>query len=151
MTPRHLTRYAVLRRYTPLHARATLSPRRVATIGDWAVEKIARDLVTTRAGGVCEVCGTCAATSFQHRRNRSQGGLWSASNGLAVCGSGNYGGCHGRIHQHPTQAMRKGWMVSRQHNPVEVPVWLCRIGLVFLDDAGDYRSAIVGGDSWGSP
>lgn len=44
----------------------------------------ARALVSARSG-VCECCGTARATDWHHRKNRSQGGIWSASNGLGLC------------------------------------------------------------------
>lgn len=85
-------------------------------------ENSARLLVRQRSGGICEVCGAAKATNFQHRKNRSQGGEWSASNGLDVCGMGNLSGCHGFIHQNPEAAAAHGWTVRSGMDPAEVPV-----------------------------
>jgi hypothetical protein len=97
-------------------------------------EKTARRLVRERSGDVCEVCGASRATNFQHRVNRSQGGQWSASNGLHVCGSGTTG-CHGRIHHSPEEAYALGWSVKGAFDPAETPVRTC-YGWVLLDDEG---------------
>jgi len=63
-------------------------------------ETTARRLVRQRSGGWCEVRlrGVCLgrAMSFHHRLRRSQGGPWTPSNGLDVCGDGTRG-CHGAL------------------------------------------------------
>jgi len=100
-------------------------------------EKQARRLVRERSGGICEVCGLRPATNFQHRKNRSQGGRWSAANGLDVCGSGTTG-CHGEIHSSPSKAYAAGWSVHSWSDETEVPV-RTRFGLVFLDAEGGYE------------
>lgn len=102
-------------------------------------ESEARRLVRERSGGVCEVCGAQRATNYQHRKNRSQGGQWSASNGLDVCGSGTTGD-HGYIHAHPAESYERGWSVKGAYDPAEVPVQT-RHGLVLLDDEGG-RTAV---------
>lgn len=99
-------------------------------------EKEARRLVRERSGGICEVCGKARATNFQHRKNRSQAGQWSASNGLDVCGSGTTGD-HGYIHAHPAESYERGWSVHSWDDPSEVPVQTWR-GWVLLDDEGSY-------------
>lgn len=101
-------------------------------------EKEARRLVRERSGGLCEVCGVRPATNYQHRKNRSQGGQWSAVNGLDVCGSGTTG-CHGRIHHSPAAAYEAGWSVKSWEDPAVVPVRTTR-GLVLLDDEGGWGS-----------
>ncbi|MGE0300918.1 MAG: hypothetical protein AB7R99_29945, partial [Pseudonocardia sp.] len=87
-------------------------------------ERRARQLVTARSGGVCEVCGVAPAREFQHRKARVHGGAWSADNGLHVCGHGNVTGCHGLIHQHPALAYDRdrGWSVQSGHDPATTPV-----------------------------
>lgn len=122
-----------------MRGRAPVKPRRAGEPAESTLERIARKLVRERSGGLCEMCGALPATNFQHRQNRSQGGQWTSANGLDVCGSGTTG-CHGRIHANPATAMRKGWTVSREHDPVEVPVFLRRFGLVLLDNEGGYRT-----------
>lgn len=101
-------------------------------------EKVARKLVAERSGGVCEVCGAMRATNFQHRKNRSQGGRWSASNGLHVCGSGTTGD-HGRIHHSPSEAYSFGWSVKSWQDPAETPVRTA-YGWVLLDDEGSWTA-----------
>lgn len=101
-------------------------------------EREARRIVRLRSGGVCEVCGGERATNFQHRKNRSQGGLWLASNGLDVCGSGTWG-CHGRIHARPQEAYRNGWSVKSWADPALVPFLHHTLGRMYLDDLGDYH------------
>lgn len=76
------------------------------------------------------------ATNFQHRKNRSQGGEWSASNGLDVCGQGNATGCHGFIHQNPNHADALGYYVRRGEDPATTPVKLFAHGWALLDDDG---------------
>jgi hypothetical protein len=60
----------------------------------------ARKFVRDRSDGRCEarLLGICLgrAMSFHHRLRRSQGGLWTPSNGLDVCGDGTRG-CHGAL------------------------------------------------------
>jgi hypothetical protein len=80
-------------------------------------ESDAREIVEVRSGGRCEVAieGICVGgrPNFHHRKDKSVGGQWSASNGLAACGSGSTG-CHGWITEHPAGARAKGWSV-RSH------------------------------------
>ena len=102
-------------------------------------EKVARKLVAERSGGVCEICGANRATNFQHRVNRSQGGAWSASNGLHACGSGTTG-CHGRMHHDPAEAYALGWSVKSWQDPASTPVRTSH-GWVLLDDEGG-RTAV---------
>lgn len=97
-------------------------------------------LCETRIQGVCLGRGM----NFQHRKNRSQGGLWLPSNGLDVCGSGTTG-CHGYITEHPAEATEKGWTVQSWAEPAEVPVLIHTIhyghDYVLLDDDACYALA----------
>ncbi|MEU5155613.1 HNH endonuclease [Glycomyces sp. NPDC021274] len=102
-------------------------------------ERKARQLVRERSGGICEVCGLRRATNFQHRKNRSQGGRWTASNGLDVCGTGTTE-CHGDIHSNPTKAYEAGWSVKSWDDETTAPVRTWR-GLVLLDDEGGWKAA----------
>ncbi|WP_051393065.1 hypothetical protein [Glycomyces arizonensis] len=104
-------------------------------------EKRARQLVRERSGGVCEVCGAARATNYQHRKNRSQGGPWSAANGLDVCGSGTTG-CHGYIHAHPDEACLKGWSVRSWDDEHAIPVQT-HMGPLLLDDEGGWAWAEI--------
>ncbi|MFI6302134.1 hypothetical protein ACIBCH_09700 [Amycolatopsis thailandensis] len=105
-----------------------------------------RDIVKERSGGDCEVRieGWCQgrAREFQHRLPAGRGGLFVPSNGLAVCGHGNFDGCHGFIHQNPTIAEKFGWTVETGVDPalkaVEVWIWGRMKRSVLLDDDGDF-------------
>jgi hypothetical protein len=102
-------------------------------------EDDARDKVDERSEGWCEIAveGVCQGLGreFQHRQAKGQLGAWTASNGLKVCGHGNVFGCHGYLHQHPIEAVAKGWTVESWDNPLTRPV--LRRGLwVVLDDKG---------------
>lgn len=93
-----------------------------------ADEVDARELVNLRDGGVCVKCGRVDplfGVNFDHRKNRSQGGLWSASNGQLMCGSGTVG-CHGWATQHPAEAVAEGWAVPSWADPLVWPArrWL---------------------------
>src|SRR5690606_39263311 len=84
--------------------------------------------------------------NFDHRKNRSQGGLWSASNGQLMCGSGTVG-CHGHVTQNPAEALREGWSVPSWADPASWPAarWfrgehgIFTRGFVLYDDEGRFR------------
>lgn len=111
-------------------------------------ERLARQRVRERSGGNCEVRHpeVCQgrATNFQHRKNRSQAGGWSPSNGIDVCGSGTTG-CHGWIHANPAEATARGWTVKSwdDHTSTAVLLWTVHYGHnpVLLDDDGCYSLA----------
>jgi hypothetical protein len=74
-------------------------------------EARARKLVTARDEGLCVRCRRAhLGVNFDHRKNRSQGGEWSASNGQLLCGSGTTG-CHGEVTAYPAMAVAGGWAV----------------------------------------
>jgi hypothetical protein len=92
--------------------------------GGWAVSSIpqrSRDLVKTRARFRCEICGSPAPTgAWHHRRSRSvvDEHTHHPCNGIWLCNSD-----HTWVHRHPTQARRKGWIVSRYvDEPGAIPV-----------------------------
>ncbi len=69
----------------------------------------AREKAFTRAGDKCEanwVGCTQKAVHAHHRRMRSQGGLDTASNLLAVCER-----CHNAIHANPSEAYELGHLL----------------------------------------
>lgn len=113
-----------------------------------SLESVGRWLVRERSAGWCEVRldGVCLgrATNWHHRRNRSAGGTWASSNGVALCGSGTTG-CHGWITEHPADSARWGWTVKSWDTPAEVPVLLhtqhYQRSMVLLDDDGCYALA----------
>ena len=96
-------------------------------------EQRARRLVSGRSGGVCEVCAGARATEWHHRCNRSQGGRWTAANGLHLCSE-----CHRWITEHPDAAAEagRGWVVRSWQDPLTVPARIGLFGLVLLDDCG---------------
>lgn len=111
---------------------AKAKPRRKT--GKHIGEAHARATVRERSGGRCEVANravcTGRAAEWSHRKNRSQGGRWTPANGLDACSP-----CHLWITEHPVGAREKGWNVSREADPLRVPVWTVH-GLVVLDDVG---------------
>jgi hypothetical protein len=92
--------------------------------------------VKLRSGGVCEVCDSRRGQSVHHRRKQSQGGPWSASNCLHLCGTGRGpDGCHGRITETDGDYYAKGWLVHSYEDWTAKPV-LRRGEWVLLDDEG---------------
>ncbi len=132
-----MKRTGIKRSATPMKRAQYLTQRIVknkrATVT--AAERNARKTVRTRSGGICEICGHAVATNFGHRKNRSQGGQWSASNGLDLCGSGSTG-CHGKATVNPALARERGWAVLSTQDPAEMPVFLTGLGWVYLLDDG---------------
>ena len=113
-----------------------------------ADELDAREIVNLRDRGVCVKClrrHTVFGISYDHRKNRSQGGDWAASNGQLLCGDGTTG-CHGWVTEHPKEAVDEGWAVPgwKAADPREWPArrWLpaphgtMRLAWVIYDDDG---------------
>lgn len=128
--------------------RTTMKPYRPTTTAD---ERTARPLVRARSGGMCEtrLPGACLgrATNMHHRKNRSQGGRWAASNLLDLCGSGTTG-CHGVLTDpqgHRAEYEAAGWIVPGYADPDEVPVLIHNATTghdwVLLNDKGDLEFA----------
>lgn len=90
-------------------------------------ERRARAVVWERAQARCERCGRAPATDWSHRKARSQGGRWCATNGLALCSA-----CHQQCHASPALAYEQGWHVRSTQDPATTPVWLAGRGLVLL-------------------
>ncbi|WP_432420793.1 HNH endonuclease [Nocardia farcinica] len=104
--------------------------KRPSTAG---AEEHGREIVATRSGGRCERCGQFG-TTVHHRRKRSQGGRWDASNLLALCGDG-VRGCHGWAEANPSAAHEAGYWLRHGEQSTATPV--LRLGrLVLLDDDG---------------
>lgn len=106
-------------------------------------EAEARTVVAGRAMGRCEVCRR-QANNWAHRVARSQGGLWTPSNGVLMCGSGTTG-CHGWCHHNRPDARTGGWILDAGADPREVAVWLAPLSLWpgwwFLEDDGTLTAA----------
>jgi hypothetical protein len=87
-------------------------------------EREAYELVQLRDRGTCVRCGGHGidgfGTNFDHRKNRSQGGLTTAANGQTLCGSGTTG-CHGHMTTHPADATANGYAVPSWADPAEWP------------------------------
>ncbi|ATN94025.1 HNH endonuclease [Mycobacterium phage Kumao] len=98
-------------------------------------------MVYTRSGGLCERCGR-KGESYHHRLKRSQGGLWTPSNIVLVCGHGT-AGCHGWIEHNANDADSAGYHVRPWEKPEEKPVRTCIAGWALLDDDGSYHPASV--------
>lgn len=97
-------------------------------------EKLARALVRARSGGWCEMrLAGCLglATDFSHRIRRSQGGPWTASNGLFACRV-----CHTWCGMRDDEANLLGLTLKSWQDPTVEPVAYQNAGLVVLDDLG---------------
>jgi hypothetical protein len=133
-----------LQRKAPLR-RVAMSPRRTPLrrstkrLGLWPParprvtreERRAREVVQQRSEGRCEAC--CVehpGTEWHHRVRRSQGGLWSASNGLWLCAT-----VHAWITLNPHSARAKGWGLWSTEDPTAERV-LYRGRWVLLTDDG---------------
>lgn len=97
---------------------------------------------------MCEVCGVAPGQSVHHRLPRGQGGPWSPSNCLHVCGHGTLG-CHGWIEHNRAESYRQGWLVRSGMDPARQPVNL-RVhgGAVLLDDDGNITPTEEGLSAW---
>lgn len=97
-------------------------------------EKTARRIVYERSGGRCERCGMARAAEWHHRRNRSQGGQWTPSNGLHLCTP-----CHHWVTVHPAESYDEGWMLRAGSPPESTPVKTWR-GYLAPDDEGGWTN-----------
>lgn len=107
-------------RRTPLTRRIPLPRSRPAVS---MAESQARLLVATRSQGWCETGDGNRASDWAHRKARSQGGEWSASNGVALCRA-----CHAWCHARPTAARDVGLIVPAAGDPARAPVFLAPPG-----------------------
>ncbi|MEU1550276.1 HNH endonuclease [Nocardia sp. NPDC005745] len=103
-------------------------------------ESLCRHIVTERCGGQCERCRAPGVT-MHHRWKRGQGGPWTPSNVIALCGSGTTG-CHGWVEHNPAAAHESGlWLFNGEHDTQRQRVWLRSPWTlldrwVWLDDIG---------------
>lgn len=65
-----------------------------------------REAVRVRADWRCEVCKRSPIDHFHHRLTRSQGGMGTLENCLAVCLL-----CHAHIHDQPAHSYEQGWLI----------------------------------------
>ena len=106
----------------------------------------AKKTIRERSGGVCEACGKVPATQVHHRLYKSRGGRGNVANGLAVCGFGNAGGCHGIAHT--AKGEQQGWSIRSGFYPLKVPVSHATHGLVTFDDDGGFETTNGYGVAW---
>ena len=99
-----------------------------------------RALLAERSGGWCEASGLVRAQSVHHRRKRSQGGPWTASNCVHVCGDGTRG-CHGWAEANPVQAGADGFSLRNGEDPARTPIVSGLHGHVLIADDGSIRPA----------
>src|ERR1700757_5248033 len=106
-------------------------------------EKRCREIVKARSEGRCERCGRLGGTTIHHRKKRSAGGRWDASNCVAVCGHGT-AGCHGWIESRPNEAEVEGFHVRPWQIPENIPVIHALYGRVYLRENGEVSEANQG-------
>lgn len=99
-------------------------------------ERACRRIVYARADKFCERCCRNGSLSVHHRVKRSQGGKWTASNCVLVCGSG-VTGCHGWIEHHADAAAAEGFHVRPWDDPALIPLWWRSSRWVLLRDDGE--------------
>lgn len=103
-------------------------------------EKKCRQIVAERAGNKCEIC-EAPPGSMHHRRFRSQGGPWTPSNILRLCGDG-VRGCHGKLtntNGRRAEYEAEGWIVPAWKDWQSTPVKTWR-GYLLLDDEGGWTN-----------
>lgn len=143
VSPLPAPRQSPMRRSQSLTRRAWKRRRKTRT----DAERDARDLVEARANNRCEGCGRPGRCEWSHRVARSQGGPFTAENGLWLCGDltggrapTTGGGCHPWAHSATGRpvAERRGWILRRHQNPALTPALVHPVGLVLLAADGGY-------------
>jgi hypothetical protein len=106
---------------------------RAAPKVDKGSQSLGRKLVYARSGGLCEAgCGS-QAHEWHHRKARSLGGTWHASNGMHLC---RY--CHAWVGEHAIEAGGNGWYLGARDDPASAP--MKRFGVwVRLSDDGSFE------------
>lgn len=106
---------------------------------DKGSQSLGRKLVYARAGGLCEAgCGG-RGQEWHHRKARSLGGTWHASNGMHLCRQ-----CHAWVGEHAIEAGGKGWYLGARENPSATPMLRLGVWVVLADD-GSFEPYEVGG------
>jgi hypothetical protein len=98
-----------------------------------------RWIVKGRANGRCERCGGIGE-SIHHRQNEGQGGPWTPSNCVWLCGDG-VRGCHGWATNYPLSAWLDGYHLKPNEDPTKRPIEHAVFGRVLLLDDGSYTAA----------
>ena len=99
-----------------------------------AQERNCRNLVAQRSNNNCERCGQQAHT-YHHRLKQGQGGPWTPSNILHLCGHGTIG-CHHWCESRVNDAHAVGFHVRPWEVPGEVPVLRWGVWLLLDDEGG---------------
>jgi hypothetical protein len=77
--------------------------------------------------------------TLHHRKKRSQGGEWSLSNCVMLCGHGtSMDRCHSWCEDHPNEAELEGWHVRPWQDPEDTPVMISGSFAYLLKD-GEMR------------
>lgn len=111
--------------------------------------EVLRALTWARARGYCEKCGGSLPHSWalHHRKLRSRGGKDEIANFLAL-----HHECHNldtdSVHNNPSSALEKGYMVSSWADPAECPVTLPNGDTVILTQEGTYKYLERKGYGW---
>jgi hypothetical protein len=98
-------------------------------------ENTARRIVRERAEGRCEICWTAIGTDMHHRKNRSQGGVWSPENLMLLCHTD-----HMWITVNPRMAREQGWAVPSHADPANTLAWIAGREYVLLTTTGNYEN-----------
>lgn len=94
------------------------------------LEAATRVVVKNRSMGWCERCGRIGQ-EMHHRKNRSQGGDWRASNITLLCLS-----CHNWVGSNPNAARLVGLHVREPENPADIPIRTGDVPYLLDDDGG---------------
>ncbi|WP_086848364.1 HNH endonuclease signature motif containing protein [Amycolatopsis kentuckyensis] len=125
-----LKRTKPLRRGGPLAQRRKRRPD--TRTPEWTESK-GRKVVNARSD-CCEACGAPGPLEWHHRKLRARGGPWAPSNGLRLCIPH-----HREVTDPQPEHYTNGWVVNSWDDPAEIPVLHWRLGMVRLDDDGDYH------------
>jgi len=105
-----------------------------------------RQIVYERCNGYCERCGISLHPddyALHHRKLKSRGGTDELSNLLAL-----HHHCHNlgtnSVHLDPSEATRRGLLVSSWSESLVVPVTLCDGTRVLLTNDGRYKPVRTG-------
>jgi hypothetical protein len=110
--------------------RSRVPARKPAKV-DKGSQQLGRRLVYARSGGRCEAGCGYSALEWHHRKARSLGGRWDASNGLHLCRP-----CHSWVGEHPLEAAKEGWYLTASQEPSVVPAKRFGVWCLLDDDGG---------------
>ncbi len=98
-------------------------------------ERKCRQLVYERSEQFCErCCRNGPYLSVHHRLKKGQGGKWTPTNCVLLCGTGT-SGCHQFCEEYPNAAEVEGFHVRPWNNPDDIAVhWRKQKWVKLLDD-----------------